>query len=422
MRPVTCITLCFLFLINISLFAQKNAKKNGALSFSVSMSDYSFLKTVKDSSLTTAFKQKDWSKLSKKSFGIGVGYWKGLTQHIDFSGTLTGTFSNFPAKFVKGDSIGQAGFTSQLDALLHFRLLKDKAAFNPFLSGGVGAGYFYGELAAYAPVGVGLQFKFNEGAVINLQAQWRMALNDAISNDYMLYSIGFIQKSKKIKTGKTKPVIVKVPVAPPVITVVDTDADGVPDEKDSCPLVKGAVNGCPDSDNDGIADKDDKCKDVAGIAKYNGCPFADADNDGVKDEEDKCPGIAGLKENNGCPEVKQEIKEKVDLAAKQIFFDFASDVVAGESFIPLAEVLTILKNDEQLKLNIAAHSDNKGTPARNMFWSEKRAKAVAEYFIANGISSNRIVYKGYGDTQPVADNNTEAGRSKNRRVELKLHY
>jgi len=84
----------------------------------------------------------------------------------------------------------------------------------------------------------------------------------------------------------------------------------------------------------------------------------------------------------------------------------------------------VLKQDPhiKIKIKIEAHSDNRGTFERNMYWSQQRAKAVADYFITKGIAAGRIQFKGYGDTRPVADNGTEEGRSRNRRVEIKLNY
>jgi OOP family OmpA-OmpF porin len=410
-----------IFFLSTAMLAQKKtAKKLGMFSFNASLSDYSFLKTVKDSSFTNAIKQKGWLKPANKSIGLGVSYWKGLTAHIDFSGTFTGTLSSFPARFVKGDSIGQANLSSQLDALLHFKLLKDKAGVNPFLTAGIGAGNFPNQFAVYAPIGVGIQLHFNDGAYIIIQAQDRMALTDGISNDYAMYSISFAQKAK-IKKPK-KEIKKPIPAVDTVATVKDTDGDGVADEKDNCPAEKGTLNGCPDTDGDGIADKDDKCKDVKGLAKYGGCPVPDTDKDGINDEEDKCPLVAGVKENNGCPEIKAAVKAKVDLAAKNIFFEFASAAVQERSFASLDEVIALLKENPAVKLKVEAHADNKGSFARNFYWSEQRAKAVADYFIAKGIEAERINFKGYGDTQPIADNATEQGRAKNRRVELKLYY
>ena len=394
MKPIILVTAFALFMGSSTVWAQQHAaKKHGQLSFNINLSDYTVLKTIHDSSFARALKQKDWLKPANKSFGIGLSYWKSLTKHIDFSGTLSGTLSNFPALFVQGDSIGQAGFSTQLDALLHFRLLKDKANINPFLTGGIGAGYFSTKATAYAPIGAGLQVRFSEGGFMVLQAQWRKALTSGITNDYMMYSIGFIQKAKTNKAVKKVTVQKEIPIAPVVVVVKDTDGDGVPDDKDDCPTEKGTVNGCPDSDNDGVADKDDKC-----------------------------PTIPGTKENHGCPEIKKEVQQKVDMAAKNIFFAFASDVIEPASFTALNEVVAVLKENTGLKLKIEAHADNKGTFGKNLMWSEKRAKAVADYFIAKGIAEDRIIFKGYGDTQPVADNATEEGRAKNRRVEMKVHY
>lgn len=430
-----------------SVYAQeKPVKKGKMLSYNISFADYRLPKKINDSSLSTALKEKDWLKPVNKSLGMGLSFWKGLTPHIDFSGSLTGTFSNFPALFIKGDTIGEARFTPQLDALLHFRMFRETAVVNPFLTGGIGAGYFHNQFAAYAPLGTGLQFRFNQGVYLFVQMQWRMKLTSGINEDYILYSVGFAQDAvlkKKKKPAADKPV--KSALLP------DKDGDGVEDKNDQCPTVKGTVNGCPDADGDGVADKDDKCKDAAGVARYSGCPVPDADKDGindeedkckdksgvarydgcpipdtdkdgVNDEEDKCPKEAGTVINGGCPEIKQEVKQKVDFAARNISFEFASDVILKKSNKALDEVVKILQDNPELKLNIEAHADNRGTPERNMMWSERRAKAVAVYFILKGIAPNRISYKGFGDTKPLADNATEKGRAKNRRVEMKVNY
>lgn len=467
-RLLTAIAL----MSSIVLQAQKKiTKKPRLLSYNISFADYRFPGQIRDSSLSKAFKQNEWYKPGNKSFGIGLSYWKGLTPHIDFSGTLTGTFSNFPALFVKDDSIGQAKFSTQADALLHVKALKETAIVNPFLTAGIGVGHFPNQIAVYAPLGAGLQFRFSEGAYLFMQLQWRKKLTGGITNDYLQYSIGFAQHNLN-KTKKKKPVKQTTVKPQPVKPIADRDGDNIADDIDKCPDIKGTVNGCPDrdkddvpdkddkcpdvygtangcpdadgdgvadtddqcpteigtlngcpdSDEDGVADKDDKCKDDAGVARYGGCPVPDTDKDGINDEEDKCPNEAGVVLNSGCPEIKQDVKQKVEFAAKNIFFRFASDVILKQSFNPLDEVVKVLQENPELKLNISAHADNRGTAERNMMWSERRAKSVADYFISKGIAAERITYKGYGDTQPVADNKTETGRAKNRRVEMKLDY
>ncbi len=443
MKPARLLTALALLCSPFLHAQEKSNRKPAMLSYHISFSDYVFPKTIKDSSLGKAFNDQSWYKPANKSLGVSVAYWRGLTSKIDFSGSVTGTFSNFPALFVKDDSVGQAKFSTQLDALIHLRAFKESARVNPFLTAGIGLGSFPSKFAVYAPLGTGLQFRFNEGTYLFLQMQWRKKLTGGINNDYLHYSIGFAQNNPLKKKKETVAVVEPAkPILPPdkdgdgfednndlcpdvkgtLNGCPDTDGDGVADKDDQCPDVKGILNGCPDADGDGVADKDDKCKDAAGVARYNGCPVPDTDNDGVNDEEDKCPNEAGIVINGGCPEVKQEVKQKVEFAAKNIFFAFASDIILKASFKSLDEVVRIMQEHPELKLSIAAHADNRGTSERNMMWSERRAKAVADYFISKGIAADRISYKGYGDTQPVADNKSSKGRARNRRVEMKVDY
>jgi OmpA-OmpF porin, OOP family len=206
--------------------------------------------------------------------------------------------------------------------------------------------------------------------------------------------------------------------------IPDKDKDGVNDESDACPDVAGVVKyaGCPvpDKDKDGINDEADACPDKAGIPEFNGCPVPDSDGDGLNDREDKCPTESGTRENNGCPAIKKEIVEKVNFAARNIFFGLGSDKLTTSSFSALDEVVTILQNNPGLQLNINGYSDNTGQAAANKTLSQKRADAVKQYLVKKGIAQARLKATGYGPENPVAGNDTEEGRAKNRRVELKL--
>lgn len=125
--------------------------------------------------------------------------------------------------------------------------------------------------------------------------------------------------------------------------------------------------GCPipDTDKDGINDENDKCPTVAGVARYEGCPIPDGDGDGINDEEDKCPAVPGVASNGGCPEIKEEVKQKVEYAAKNIFFNTGSAQLLKKSFKPLDEVVTILNENPTLLLDIEGHTDNTGKPEKN---------------------------------------------------------
>lgn len=206
--------------------------------------------------------------------------------------------------------------------------------------------------------------------------------------------------------------------------VPDTDKDGVNDEEDKCPDIAGLAkyNGCPvpDTDKDGVNDEEDKCPQVAGTAKYKGCPIPDTDSDGVDDEQDKCPTQAGTAANGGCPEIKKEVIEKVNFAARNILFQLNSDVITKESFAGLDDVAEILKSNASLKIQIDGHSDNSGNAERNKLLSQKRADAVKSYLVNKGVDESRLNSTGYGQEKPIADNKTKEGKAKNRRVEMKL--
>jgi OOP family OmpA-OmpF porin len=148
----------------------------------------------------------------------------------------------------------------------------------------------------------------------------------------------------------------------------------------------------------------------------------DTDNDGVPDEDDKCPTVPGPKENNGCPDIKPDVIKKVDYAANNIYFATGKYVLLDKSFKGLKEVAQILKDNPQLKMSIDGHTDNVGSDASNQKLSENRAGAVKNYLVKQGVEESRLIVTGYGESQPIADNKTAAGRQKNRRVEMKLSY
>jgi outer membrane protein OmpA-like peptidoglycan-associated protein len=202
----------------------------------------------------------------------------------------------------------------------------------------------------------------------------------------------------------------------------DRDGDGVVDAKDECPDSAGpiALIGCPDRDGDGVPNIKDKCPDVPGSPKYNGCPIPDTDGDGINDEEDACPTVKGVASNHGCPPIKKEIVNRVNKAAERIFFVRAKDIIEKDSYQELDRIIDILKSDPTLHVHIEGHTDNEGTDKRNQNLSDRRARAVKHYLEKKGIAVNRMTYKGYGSTKPLASNATPEGMAQNRRVEMHL--
>ncbi|MBS1772592.1 MAG: OmpA family protein [Bacteroidetes bacterium] len=227
----------------------------------------------------------------------------------------------------------------------------------------------------------------------------------------------------------------------------DADLDGIADAEDRCPQEAGtaAMQGCPDRDKDGIADIDDACPDIAGLAQFKGCPDTDGDgiadnedkcptaagpvanqgcpdtdNDGVADNMDKCPTVPGTVANQGCPEISVEVKKRLAFAATAIQFDLGKATIKKTSYKLLDGVVKILNDYPDYLMTIDGHTDNVGKPDKNLQLSKDRAAAVKGYFVSKGISADRLIDNGYGDTKPVASNKTAKGRAQNRRVAMDL--
>ncbi|PSR10736.1 MAG: hypothetical protein DA408_07415 [Bacteroidetes bacterium] len=200
----------------------------------------------------------------------------------------------------------------------------------------------------------------------------------------------------------------------------DADGDGITDADDACPELAGiaSANGCPDGDGDGIIDPNDKCPLVAGLEKYSGCP--DTDGDGIGDGDDKCPSNAGPAENGGCPIVLEEDLATLELAMQNVRFRTNSDQLLAQSSTILNEIAEILSRYPNYDLKISGFTDDVGNDSANQSLSERRALACFQYLLIKNVDRKRMSHAGYGETNPIAPNDTEAGRARNRRVEFEL--
>ena len=273
-------------------------------------------------------------------------------------------------------------------------------------------------------------------------------LNDVAKESYIPNSNKnrAVQVSLGYVLAHKAPLAALTPAIPAVATILDKDNDGVADADDKCPDVAGLAkyNGCPipDSDNDGVNDEQDKCPNVAGLAKYNGCPIPDTDKDGINDEEDKCPTVFGVASYNGCPipdtdgdgvnDDEDRCKTipgvaenggcpKINFNAQNVQFMSGNATLTSGAKAELNKLVTILtKEYPNVRVGIEGHTDNTGKEEANQILSEKRAAAVKTYLVSKKIDSDRLDAVGYGQSQPIADNSTPEGRAKNRRVAFKV--
>ena len=433
--------LTFMVSICTMVFSQTpySPVKQDGFGFNFGFVDFTSPSALDTTSLSSLFKSGEITHFTQMSPSLSVSYWKGLNKYVDFSGRISAVFYEYlPKTNNNGNGVGGEG-----EVTLNARPVSDNHLFSPFITAGIGGAY-YKDWGGYVPLGIGFQFNLQSQVYLMLQSQYRMTLSSNVIPNNLYHSIGIIAN-----VGRPKPVV--EPTVVPIPVVTDRDNDGVVDSLDNCPDSAGlaSLKGCPDNDGDGIANAEDKCPNVAGLAKYNGCPIPDTDadgindeedkcptvagvaryqgcpvpdtdNDGVNDEEDKCPNQAGPASNFGCPVIDTVVVEKVNKAAHNIFFRTGSAKLLATSFKSLKEVSKILKNNPSYNIDVNGYTDNVGTDESNQKLSENRANSVKQYLTGIGINAGRITTTGYGETSPIADNKTAAGRAKNRRVEMKL--
>ncbi|MCL7765132.1 OmpA family protein [Polaribacter sp. Z014] len=272
-----------------------------------------------------------------------------------------------------------------------------------------------------------LDLEFRTGMYFNHEDH----LDAAISNkqnweNFFVTSLGVV-----LKLGKKKEYIIWVADKPAgaEFKIIDTDNDGVMDQLDVEPNTPiGAMvygNGqAIDTDGDGLPDYKDKCPLEYGPISNEGCPLnVDTDGDGVMDAKDLCPNTPGPVENKGCP--KQEvvppvnITQQIGLLATSIYFDTNKDVIKLISYSTIDQIVMLMKKIPDVRFVIEGHTDDRNSDRYNLYLSQRRAESVRKYMIRQGISSERLEPKGYGESRPKFSNDNAGGRQLNRRVEIK---
>ena len=311
------------------------------------------------------------------------------------------------------------------------------------------------------------------GAVLNLGSRWNIRggymigfsdpRTDGIgtrAEDWMAYgSVEVILGSLVERPRREARVRVERPV---VVSVTDSDGDGVPDSLDQEPLTpEGAVvdetgraidtdgDGVPDgldmepdtpsgatvdamgrsndTDGDGVADGIDLEADTPSGALVDSSGRAlDSDGDGVPDGIDVEPntpqGVPVNSMGSGLYGMEAELITRGLLTLNAIYFETGSANIKPESYQTLLEVGMVLAKYAELKIEVSGHTDNTGSEAINQQLSHARAESVLNWILVNtpALSLSQFTIRGYGESQPVASNDTVEGRTLNRRVEFKV--
>ena len=174
-----------------------------------------------------------------------------------------------------------------------------------------------------------------------------------------------------------------------------------------------------DSDNDGVVDSLDLCPNLAGSAKANGCP--DFDEDGIPDKYDLCPALPGSFEA-GCPDLTQDEKGILKDVLNNLEFSLDSDRLKRSSYSSLSKLSVLLIQNPAMFLEVHGYASSEGETSYNLGLSARRAKAVENFLLSKGVDRNALITRFSGENSPIASNNSEFGRSKNRRVELSIKF
>ncbi|QAY84541.1 OmpA family protein [Pseudomonas arsenicoxydans] len=157
----------------------------------------------------------------------------------------------------------------------------------------------------------------------------------------------------------------------------------------------------------------------------------DEDGDGVFDRRDRCPDTPANTpvEHHGCPlpqypaSVKpaEVVQPEVITLPGDVLFAFNKSDLTPSAQSQLDALMSKLQGADVVSIKVIGHTDSVGSDAYNQALSERRASSVAAYLLSQGIAPSKLTSEGKGESQPVADNDTDEGRAKNRRVELHIN-
>jgi OmpA-OmpF porin, OOP family len=183
------------------IFSVSNAqtaslKKQPTLSINFLLNDFATAQRIKKNSFGGVLQNKDWAQFNEMSYGLSIQYLQGLTDHIDFSGSLGGTFLKYP--YPNKPTPANDALLLELDATLNLKLLTDKYVLVPYANIGLGTSlYKMNTFAAHMPIGLGFQVNLgNSDAFFFTQGNYKVAVSGPSTNHFS-YSLGFAAPLKK---------------------------------------------------------------------------------------------------------------------------------------------------------------------------------------------------------------------------------
>lgn len=333
----------------------------------------------------------------KEGYGLSLGYRFtpafGVEAHFARTETETETTTVFTtATDIRADRMS-------LDAYYTFNA---DSKFSPYILVGAGEGRIKPDgmdsfKDTIVNAGLGAFYRFTDKVALRMEAREVFNsdedLNDAVAMLGLEFSAGAaaVAAEPQAQTEPEPAPVEEMAAAPEPVAPADADNDGVPDEADKCANTPAGVQ-----------------------VNADGCPL-DGDKDGVADYLDKCPTTAELVvvDASGCDKV---LTEAISLELK-VNFDSGKAIVKDEYKGEIEKAAAVMKQYPSAYMEIQGHTDSSGRAAANNALSQQRADAVRAVLVNEfGVAGDHITAKGYGSSQPIADNKTAEGRTQNRRV------
>ncbi len=319
--------------------------------------------------------------------------------------------------YINIDEVASGGVGSlmqlALNGIYDIDLSEYNSAFKPYLLGGVGYEHVFDSTPAFESHPF-YQAGFGAGYL----------LNDRITLVSEFRALQIIDSSKDNENNEFAFMVgIRMPL---FIDVIQGEIKETPKVTRQLPAPQVVQNEQPlflDTDGDGIEDADDKCLYTQAGANVDkqGCTIVEAiviPEEVVYIEEPK--QIISVPTVQKRSKVKQYTeKNRRNL---QINFESNSAVIMSSSKSKIKNFANYLKKNPKATVTIEGYTDNSGIRSKNLTLSTKRAKAVASLLVRYGIKTSKIKAVGKGDLNPIADNETESGRAKNRRIEAVMHY
>ncbi len=344
-------------------------------------------------SMNFTMPDSDKNLSSEVGYGLALGKYLNETWSLDLEGDVG--VLDFPGE----GHISQTGLGVM--ARYHFTGYND---FRPYVAAGLGildhngwagVGNKVDSSDLMFNLGVGLRKDLTARMALQTEVKYRLDTDDFIGSnssfDDFMFSMGL-----NVSLGNV--------------------SDAEPESKE---LVQPAPQ--LDSDRDGVSDANDRCPntpygtpvDAYGCARK--MADGDDDRDGVPNSRDKCPNSrpGAVVGQDGC-----DVEVVIELQG--VHFDVDRATLRPESIAILNSAVKTLGTHGNILVEVGGHTDSTGAAEYNQNLSERRAKVVFDYLVAHGVSADRMTWRGYGESLPIAGNDSEEGRAQNRRTELKI--